>query len=123
MEIVTAGVGRGAGRTGKGFAALLRHRQRIHVRPEQERPAPLPAQLGGDTMPAGLRLQAIVSQLLHDIGLRIWHIQADLRMAVQPAAVGHRLLTQLQRPFIKVHSRASSFPAMGDVMKYKMAKL
>ena len=107
MEIVAAGMGFCASWAGKAFAAFLRHGQRIHIRPEQERPAAFPSHLCGHSMPARMRIQAAAFQLLHGIGLSFWHMQAHLCVTVQPAAVGYSFLTQFQCPFIKIHNHTS----------------
>ena len=60
VEVVAAGMGFGTGGTGETLAALLRHGQRIHVRPEQERPSLFHPQFGGHTMAARTGGQAAV---------------------------------------------------------------
>ena len=109
VKIMAAGVRLGAGRTGEGLSALLLHRQRVHIRAQQQRPAALLPQLRRNAVAAGPRLQPGTLELLYHIGLRLWRLQADLGMGVHPAAVRDRFVPQRQGAFVIIHIISPSF--------------
>ena len=102
MKIVAAGVGGGAGGTGKVQAGFLCHGQSVHVSPEQQTFA-ASANGGRNAMTAGVGIDAQLFQLFQDISLAFGHIQADFGVDMEKPAVGNGLVLQGQCSFVIVH--------------------
>ena len=104
MEVMAAAVTLSTGGAGKGQAAELGHGQSIHVCPEQDHLAAGLADGGSDTLAAGLGLNAVLGQLLHNIGGCLGHMHAHFCIGVEVTAVLHNLVLQLQCALIVVHT-------------------
>ena len=104
MEVMAAAVTLGAGGAGEGQAAELGHGQSIHVGPEQNDLAAGLADGGGDTLAAGLGLDAVLLQLLRNIGSCLGHMHAHFRIGMEVTAIFYNLVLQLQCALIVIHT-------------------
>ena len=106
MEVMAAGVGFLPRGTGKGQAALLRHGQGVHIRPQKQHSAAA-ADGGGNAMTAPPGRNAVLPQFFIDILDRLGQIQSHFRVGMEVSAVVYRVLIQFLRPFPKIHGNSS----------------
>ena len=108
MEVMSAGVGFGAGGAGKLQTGFLSHGQSVHIGSQQQALAAL-ADGGADTVAAGLGFNAQLFQFCQNIGLPLGHIQTHFCVDMEESAVGDGFVFQCKGSFIIVHMRHPFF--------------
>ena len=109
VHIVAAAVGSLRVLRGEGKSALLRHGQRVHIRPQKQYLSGLSALCSlsdesRDPFSAGMGLNAVFLQLFRHVGSRFRKLKTHLRMAVKISPVLCQFLFQFQCSVIIAHA-------------------